>query len=61
MELQDFKSDKVLKRDYFKMFSGKNIFPYLSWGLFATLGLHEGPAIETSSLKLAKKDGLLFP
>ena len=43
------------------MFSGKNIFPYLSWGLFATLGLHEGPAIETSSLKLSKKQGLLFP
>jgi hypothetical protein len=43
------------------MFSGKNIYPYLSWGLFVSLGLHEGPAIETSSLKLIKRNGLLFP
>ena len=61
MELNDFRSDKVIKRDYFKMFSGKNIFPYLSWGLFATLGLYEGMEIETSSLRLSKQNGLLFP
>lgn len=39
LELEDFKSDKVIKKDYFKMFSGPKVFPYLSWGLFVSLGL----------------------
>lgn len=33
LELADFLSDKVLKRDYFKFFSGKEIWPILSWGI----------------------------
>lgn len=45
LELDDFKSDKVIKKDYFKMFSGPKVFPYLSWGLFVSLGLHEGQKI----------------
>jgi hypothetical protein len=32
-ELAEFMSDKVVKRDFFKYFSGKDIFPILSWGL----------------------------
>lgn len=40
LELDDFKSDKVIKKDYFKMFSGPKVFPYLSWGLFISLGLY---------------------
>ena len=32
-ELAEFISDKVIKRDFFKYFSGKEIFPILSWGL----------------------------
>ena len=40
LELDDLKSDKVIKKDYFKMFSGPKVFPYLSWGLFISLGLY---------------------
>ena len=34
LELQDFLSDTVIKREYYKMFSGKTLpsFP-LKWGL----------------------------
>jgi hypothetical protein len=46
LELDDFKSDKVVKKNYFnKMFSGAKIFPFLSWGLFTTLGLHESDKV----------------
>lgn len=33
IDLREFISDKVIKREYFKYFSGKEIFPILSWGL----------------------------
>lgn len=39
LQLDDFKSDKVIKKDYYKMFSGPRVYPYLSWGLFVSLGL----------------------
>lgn len=61
LELDEFRSDKVLKRDFFKMFSGKKVFPYLSWGLFISVGLFQSGSISTSSLKLSKKEGLLIP
>jgi len=32
-ELSDFKSERVVKRDFFKQFQGKLIHPILSWGL----------------------------
>ena len=51
----------MIKKDYFKMFSGPKVFPYLSWGLIASLGLFQGPQIETNSIKLIEKDHLLFP
>jgi hypothetical protein len=59
--LAEFKSDKVIKRDFFKMFSGKKVFPYLSWGLFLSVGLDHSGTISSSSLKLSSKDGLLVP
>jgi len=43
------------------MFSGKKIFPYLSWGLFLSIGLYQSGSISTSNLKLTKKDDLLIP
>lgn len=43
------------------MFSGKKIFPYLSWGLFVSLGLYQSGTISTSTLKLSKRNGLLIP
>jgi len=43
------------------MFSGKKIFPYLSWGLFISVGISCSGNISTSALKLAKRDGLLIP
>lgn len=61
LELQEFKSDKVIRRDYFKMFSGKKIFPYLSWGLFVSIGLFNSGTIATSNLKLSKTHDLLIP
>ena len=34
MELQDFTSDKIIKKDCFKLFSGKEEdIPILKWGL----------------------------
>lgn len=61
LELDDFKSDKVIKKDYYKMFSGPNVFPYLSWGLFISVGLYEGTKVGTTSLKLVRKKHLLIP
>lgn len=33
IDLTEFVSDKIIKREYFKYFSGKDILPILSWGL----------------------------
>lgn len=33
IELAEFMSDKVIKRDFFKYFSCKENFPIYSWGL----------------------------
>jgi len=43
------------------MFSGKKVFPYLSWGLFISVGLDCSGTISSSSLKLTSKDKLLIP
>ncbi len=43
------------------MFSGAKVFPFLSWGLFISLGLHEDAKIDTKSLKLVRKNNLLIP
>ena len=43
------------------MFSGKKIFPYLSWGLFISVGIYGAGTLSSSTLKLAKKEGLLLP
>jgi hypothetical protein len=59
--LAEFRSDKVIKRDFFKMFSGKKVLPYLSWGLFISVGLDYSGTISSSSLKLTSKDKLLIP
>lgn len=61
LELEDLKSDKVIRKDYFKMFSGQKIFPFLSWGIFVSLGLHEGEPINGNSLKLVRYNSILLP
>ena len=33
LELYDFLSENVIKREYFKFFSGKDLKPILSWGM----------------------------
>ncbi len=33
LDLTEFVSDKIIKREFSKYFSGKDIFPILSWGL----------------------------
>ena len=43
------------------MFSGKKIFPYLSWGIFISVGVFGAGTVSTSTLRLNKKDGLLVP
>lgn len=51
----------MIKREYFKMFAGKNIFPYLSWGLFISVGLQEMDEISSAAIKLAKAYNLFIP
>ena len=43
------------------MFYGSKIFPFLSWGLSTSLGLHEGPLISTNSIRLFPKNNLFLP
>lgn len=43
------------------MFSGPKVFPYLSWGLFISLGLHESMQVESNTIKLKKKNNILLP
>lgn len=43
------------------MFAGKNIFPYLSWGLFISVGLQEMDEISSAAIKLAKAYNLFIP
>lgn len=61
LELDDFKSDKVVKKDFYKMFSGPNVFPYLSWGIFVSVGLHEGTPVNSGTVKLIRKNHILLP
>jgi len=61
LELDDFKSERVIKKDFFKMFSGPKVFPYLSWGLFISLGLSEGKKVEASTLKFVRRNHILTP
>jgi hypothetical protein len=49
--LNDFLSDKVIKREMFKVFSGKKL-PILSWGLKVTIGLIEGGFEDTARVRL---------
>jgi len=33
LELQDFLSERVIRREFMKVFSGKELLPILSWGV----------------------------
>ena len=33
LELQDFLSERVIRREFVKVFSGKDLVPILSWSL----------------------------
>jgi hypothetical protein len=59
--LEEFRSEKVIKRDFFKMFSGKKVFPYLSWGLFISVGLAFTGTLPTAALKLTQHQSILLP
>jgi len=50
-ELNDFLSDKVIKREMFKVFSGKKL-PILSWGLKASIGLVDGGREDITRVRL---------
>jgi len=52
-ELNDFLSDKVIKREMFKVFSGKKL-PILSWGLKVTMGLIEGGNEDFNRIRLSE-------
>jgi len=55
-------SDKIIKREYFKLFSGKDTdIPILKWGLNATIGLHDGGLCNISNLKVQEHKGLYLP
>jgi hypothetical protein len=36
LELQDFLSERVIRREFMKVFSGKELVPILSWGVNVT-------------------------
>ncbi|KAL4442889.1 hypothetical protein ABPG74_010778 [Tetrahymena malaccensis] len=60
LELQDFLSDKVNKREYYKVFSGKTL-PILKWGLNLTVGMFNAGLIDVSRIKLSEHEGIYLP
>jgi len=58
-ELNDFLSDKVIKREMFKVFSGKKL-PILSWGLKVTMGLIEGGLEDITRTRLTEHKNVTF-
>jgi len=52
-ELTDFLSENVIKREMFKVFSGKKL-PILSWGLKASLGLVDGGKEDINRVRLSE-------
>jgi hypothetical protein len=52
-ELTDFLSDRVVKREMYKVFSGRTL-PILSWGLKFTLGIMDGGIQDMARLKLTE-------
>ena len=68
LELQDFLSDRITRREFLKVFSGKD-FPILSWGLNVqtsilmdifqlTLGLADSGPVNVTRIKLKDHNGV---
>lgn len=51
VEIVDFKSEIVLKQEYYKFFSGNDLKP-LNWGLQMTIGLIDTGKINIKKIKL---------
>ena len=48
----------MIKREYYKMCSGKEIMPILSWGIYVTLGVYQSEDTDLSNLKLHQHEGI---
>ncbi|EGR32819.1 lmbr1-like conserved region family protein, putative, partial [Ichthyophthirius multifiliis] len=60
LSLKDFLSDKVLKREYYKVFDGPAL-PTLKWGLNLTIGMFNSGLVDVKNIKLQEKDGIYLP
>ena len=59
-EISAFKSDIVLKQEYFKFFSGLDL-KTLKWGLTMTMGIIESGSCNVKPIKLQEYSGLFLP
>jgi hypothetical protein len=57
LELQDFLSERVIRREFMKVFSGRD-FPILSWGINLTLGLVDSGLTNVTRIKLKDHFGV---
>ncbi|CAD8139136.1 unnamed protein product [Paramecium pentaurelia] len=61
LELQDLLSERVIRREFLKVFSVKDCYPILSWSLNLTLGLVDSGPINVTRIKLQDHFGISLP
>ncbi|CAK94850.1 unnamed protein product (macronuclear) [Paramecium tetraurelia] len=61
LELQDLLSERVIRREFLKVFSVKDCYPILSWSLNLTLGLVDSGPINVTRIKLQDHFGIQLP
>jgi LMBR1 domain-containing protein 1 len=59
LELQDFLSERVIRREFMKVFSGRELVPILSWGVNLTLGLVDSGPVNVTRIKLRDHSGVI--
>ncbi|CAD8054888.1 unnamed protein product [Paramecium sonneborni] len=61
LELQDLLSERVIGREFLKVFSVKDCYPILSWSLNLTLGLVDSGSVNFTRIKLLDHFGIQLP
>ncbi|CAD8077133.1 unnamed protein product [Paramecium sonneborni] len=61
LELQDLLSERVIRREFLKVFSVKDCYPILSWSLNLTLGLVDSGPVNVTRIKLQDHFGIQLP
>ncbi|CAK83163.1 unnamed protein product (macronuclear) [Paramecium tetraurelia] len=61
IELQDLLSERVIRREFLKVFSVKDCYPILSWSLNLTLGLVDSGPANVTRIKLQEHFGVQLP